>query len=218
MSLRPLRRLAALTLLGAVLAPATASAQPAGAGSSQLSPEQLVRKVTADVMTAIQSDAELRAGDRKKAIALAEEKVLPLIDFHAMTRLAVGRAWARATPAQRDALAGEFRTLLVGTYANAIDAYKGQTMRVLPVKAPADATEVTVRNLYLKPGKSPLPVDYDMVKTPDGWKIVDIVVDGVSLVLTYRSEFVEVASRDGIEGLIRQLREKNKANAARLSS
>lgn len=177
----------------------------------ELSPEELVRKVTADVLDAIKSDKALQAGDREKAIALAERKVLPLIDFRAMTRTAAGRIWRDATPEQRDRLTEEFREMLVRTYAKAIDVYRGQTMRVLPVRMPPDAREVTVRNQYLSPGKAPLPIDYRMTRTAEGWKIVDIVVDGISLALTYRTEFDEEARRSGIDGVIARLTEKNAA-------
>ncbi len=190
----------------------TISIPPAVAQSpEQLSPEELVRKVTSEVLDAIHKDKALQAGDRERAIALAEQKVLPLIDFRAMTRTAAGRIWRDASPEQRDRLTAEFRAMLVRTYAKAIDVYRGQTMRVLPVRMRPDAREVTVRNQYLSPGKAPLPIDYHMEKTSAGWKIVDIVVDGISLALTYRTEFDEEARRSGIDGVIARLSEKNAA-------
>ena len=71
------------------------------------------------------------------------------------------------------------------------------------------ATEVTVRNQYLKSGQPPVPVDYAMKKTPAGWMIYDITVDGVSLVLTYRSEFETITKTAGVGGLIKRMHEKN---------
>ncbi|TMI04971.1 MAG: ABC transporter substrate-binding protein [Betaproteobacteria bacterium] len=174
-----------------------------------LGPEELVRKVTQDVLDAIRSDRQLAAGDRQKALKLAEEKVLPHIDFEEAARLAVGRAWARAAPEQRKKLVEEFRRMLVRTYANAISAYEGQTMQVLPVRMKPGDTEVTVHNRYIRAGSKPLLVDYAMHKTAEGWKIYDITVEGVSLVLTYRSEFDAIVKQEGIDGLIRRLEEKN---------
>ncbi len=191
-----------LALLCALLLPISAAA------AQELSPEALVRQVTADVLDSIQNDAALQAGDRKKAIALAEQKVLPHIDFTEATRLALGSWWKTATPAQREKLSAGFRSLLVRTYANAIGAYKGQSMRVLPVRMEAGADDVTVRNQFLRPGAPPLRVDYAMYKTPAGWKIYDIVAEGVSLVLTYRAEFDQVARQSGIDGLIQRIAEK----------
>jgi len=192
----------------AILACLMALALPARA-QQDLGPEELVRKVTQDVLDAIRSDKQLAAGDKQKALKLAEEKVLPLIDFEEAARLAVGRAWAQATPEQRKKLVEEFRRMLVRTYSNAISAYEGQTMKVLPVRMKPGDTEVTVHNRYIRAGGQPLPVDYQMHKTDQGWKIYDITVEGVSLVLTYRSEFDAVVKQSGIDGLIKRLEEKN---------
>jgi len=191
-----------LSLLFALLLPAIAAA------AQELAPDALVRQVTADVLESIQGDAALQAGDRKKAIALAEQKVLPHIDFTEATRLALGSWWKTATPAQRERLSKEFRGLLVRTYANAIGGYKGQTMRVLPVRMEAGTDDVVVRNQFLRPGAPPLRIDYAMYKTPAGWKIYDIVAEGVSLVLTYRTEFDQVVRNSGIDGLIQRIAEK----------
>ena len=176
---------------------------------AQEKPEDLVRKVTEDVLAAIKSDKALQAGDREKALALAEQKVLPHIDFAESTKLAVGRAWSSATPEQQKKLVDSFRAMLVRIYSNAIEAYRGQTMRVQPVNTPAGATEVTVRNQYIRPGQTPVAVDYAMRKTPEGWKIYDINVEGMSLVLTYRAEFEQVTRQSGVEGLLKRLAEKN---------
>jgi len=181
--------------------------------AQELGPEELVRKVTTEVLQAIQSDKQLQAGDRKKALALAEQKILPLVDFREAARLAVGRAWNTATPEQQERITSEFRTLLVRIYSNAIGVYRGQTMRVQPVKAAPDATQVTVRNQYVSPGRPPTSVEYAMHKTPTGWKIYDITVEGVSLVLTYRGEFEQVVREGGIEGLIKRLGERNREPA-----
>jgi phospholipid transport system substrate-binding protein len=192
----------------AIFACLMALALPARA-QQDLGPEELVRKVTQDVLDAIRSDKQLAAGDKQKALKLAEEKVLPLIDFEEAARLAVGRAWAQATPEQRKKLVEEFRKMLVRTYSNAISAYEGQTMQVLPVRMKPGDTEVTVHNRYIRAGGKPLPVDYQMHKTDQGWKVYDITVEGVSLVLTYRSEFDAIVKQEGIDGLIKRLEEKN---------
>jgi phospholipid transport system substrate-binding protein len=177
--------------------------------AQELGPEELVRQVTGDVLDAIQSDQQLKGGDRKKMLALAEQKVLPHVDFEEAVKLAAGRSWQTATPEQRRQLAQEFRSMLIRIYSTAIETYRDQTMKVLPLHMAPGATEVTVRNKYLRPGRPPVPVEYAMRKTPGGWKIYDIVIEGVSLVLTYRAEFEQVARTAGIEGLIRRLQEKN---------
>jgi len=177
--------------------------------AQELGPEELVKKVTAEILDAVKSDKELASGNREKALKLAEEKVLPLIDFEEATRLAVGRSWSQASPEQKKRLTEEFRRMLVRTYSSAISSYQGQTMKVLPVRMKPGDTEATVRNQYIRPGAKPVQLDYSMHKTDAGWKIYDIVVEGISLVLTYRSEFDAVVKQEGIDGLIKRVAAKS---------
>jgi phospholipid transport system substrate-binding protein len=181
----------------------------AALGAQELGPEDLVKKVTTDVLDSLKSDTQLAAGDRKKALALAEQKILPHVDFREAAQLATGKAWQSATPEQQAKIVNEFRSMLVRIYSNAIHVYRGQTMRVMPVRLAPGATEVTVRNQYMRQGQSSVPVEYSMRKAADGWKIYDISVEGVSLVLTYRAEFENITRTSGVDGLIKRLAERN---------
>ena len=184
-----------------------------GAIAQEQKPDELVKQVTDDVMKAIQSDKQLAAGDKQKALRLAEEKILPHVDFEEATRLAVGRSWRQASAEQRKQLTNEFRRMLLRTYSNAISAYQGQQMKVLPLHMKAGETDVAVRNQYIRPGQQPVLVDYQMHKVGDAWKIYDIIVEGVSLVLTYRSEFDAVVKESGVDGLIKRIATKNEPAA-----
>ena len=195
-------RMKLLALLASFLLSLPAFAQ-------ELGPEDIVKKLTADVLDAIKSDKQLQAGDKRKALQLAEQKIIPHVDFREAAQLAMGKSWSTATPAQQNQVVNEFRSMLTRIYSNAIDVYRGQTMRVLPLRLPPGATEVTVRNQYLSQGRPPVPVEYAMKKTPEGWKIYDISVEGVSLVLTYRAEFESITRVSGIDGLLKRLAEKN---------
>jgi phospholipid transport system substrate-binding protein len=179
--------------------------------AQELSPDDTVKKVTDEVLASIKSDKQLAAGDKQKALKLAEEKVLPYIDFEEATRLAVGRAWSQATPEQKKKLVSEFRNMLVRTYSNAIEGYQGQTLKVLPARAgKQDAKDdATVRTQFVRAGGQPLPIEFQMRKTEKGWKVYDISVEGVSLVLTYRTEFDNIVKQEGIDGLIKRLTQKN---------
>jgi len=179
--------------------------------TTQPEPEALVRKITSEVLHELKSDKALQAGDKEKAIALAEKKILPHLDFAEATRFVMGRSWSRASAEQRQRLVAEFRRLLVRTYANAFHGYAGQAMEVLPVRMHPEDTEVTVRNRYLRPGGPPVMVDYAMHKTAEGWKIFDVAVEGISLLMVYRAEFSEQLRRAGVDDLIQGLAEKNKA-------
>lgn len=182
--------------------------------AQQATPDQLVQKVTDEVMAAIKSDKQLAAGDRQKALKLAEEKILPFVDFEQATRLAVGRAWSQASPEQKKRLVTEFKNMLVRTYSNAVEAYQGQTLKVLPARGKGDPEDTVVRTQFNRNGGQPLPIDFHMRQVDNTWKVYDIVVEGVSLVMTYRSEFDAVVKQEGIDGLIKRLAQKNTAPAA----
>ena len=197
-------------VLGFIFAMALAAA----AVAQELAPDQLEQKITDEVLAAIKSDKQLAAGDKQKAIKLAEEKVLPYIDFDQATRLAVGRAWSQASPEQKKRLVSEFRNMLVRTYSNAIEGYQGQTLKVLPSRGKQDPEDTTVRTQFIRAGGQPLPIEFHMRQADKTWKVYDIVVEGVSLVMTYRSEFDAIVKQKGIDGLIQALATKNIPAAA----
>lgn len=182
------------------------------ASAESLSPEALVKQVAADVLVATRKnkDKAVEANDKRDRLAHAEEKILPHVDFAEATRLAASAAWGRASPVQQVQLVSAFRAMLVRTYSNTIDAYRDQTMRVLPAKTVLRAREAVVHSEYVRPGEAPVGVEYAMRKSAGEWKIYDIAVEGVSLVLTYRPLFDHVTRTEGVDGLVRRLRENGK--------
>jgi phospholipid transport system substrate-binding protein len=189
--------------LALVLAAPVLSAQ-------EVEPNALLQSVTQEVIAAMKQERALHDGNMKKVTGVVETKVLPLFDFSRMTQIAVARNWRLATPAQQAALTTEFRTLLVRTYSIALSTYRDQVIEFRSMRsAPAD-TEVTVRSVVKQPGTAPIAMDYDMEKTPAGWKVYDIKVAGVSLVTTYRDTFSERIRDDGVDGLIKVLEDKNR--------
>src|SRR5581483_485827 len=181
---------------------------------AQQAPDELVRHVADDVLKIVRSDQELRSGDKSKAAQLIEEKIVPHFDFERMTRLAVGRSWREATPEQRQTLIDEFRTLLVRSYSSAYTSYKDIVVDVKPLKLQPNEDDVTVKTQIKLPGGAPpINVDYSMYKANPEWKVYDVVVDGVSLVTTYRSTFAEEVRKGGIPGLIKALADLNSGKA-----
>jgi phospholipid transport system substrate-binding protein len=173
-------------------------------------PDVLVRKTTEEVLTVVRNDKDIRAGNVARIVQLIEEKVAPHFDFERMTRLAVGRPWREASPAQREALIKEFRTLLVRSYSAAFTAYTGITVEYRPYKMNPGETETTVQTLIKLPGGAqPMGVDYDMGNTPEGWKVYDVRVAGASLIINYRNLFAQEIQNGGIDGLIKSLVDKN---------
>jgi phospholipid transport system substrate-binding protein len=190
-----------LAIFALILAPLVAAAQEA--------PDALVKRTTDEVLAIIKADKDLQSGNISKVVQLAEQKVLPHFDFERMTRLAVGRNWAQATPEQKQALTKEFRTMLVRTYSSSLSQYRNQSIEVKPAKVGAQDKEATVRTAVIQPGGPPIPIDYAMEKMDSGWKVYDVIIDGASLVTTYRGTFNEQVQKGGIDGLLKTLQDRN---------
>jgi phospholipid transport system substrate-binding protein len=181
--------------------------------AAELGPDDLVKRTSDEVLGIVKQDKDIQAGNRQKIFALVDAKVLPHFDFTRMTRLAMGRNWRNASPEQQQTLVKEFRDLLVRTYAVALAQYRDQKIEYKPTRLQPNDTETTVRTEIIQSGTEPVSIYYDMEKTPDGWKVYNIVVGGVSLVTNYRSEFNGIIAQSGIDGLINRLKEKNRTGS-----
>ncbi|MEP6966158.1 MAG: ABC transporter substrate-binding protein [Polaromonas sp.] len=206
MNRRTLGRLLTATLSLALLATAPL------ARAADEAPDALIRRVSSEVLDTIKADKAIQAGDMSRVLALVDSKVMPNVDFTRMTASAVGRNWRQATPEQKKRLQDEFKTLLVRTYSGALSQVKEQTLNVKPLRGAPTDTEVTVRTEVLGRG-NPVQLDYRMEKTPTGWKIYDLNVLGVWLVETYRTQFAQEISANGVQGLIASLVQRNQSNA-----
>jgi phospholipid transport system substrate-binding protein len=198
-----------VALLLALLAVA---ALPAAA---QEAPDALVKRVSTEALATIKSDPQIQAGDVTRIRELIETRLAPHFDMTRMTALAMGKNWRTATPEQQKRLADEFRTLLVRTYSTALTKYRDETIEYKPLRANPGDTDVIVRTQVVRQGAQPVPIDYSMEKTPDGWKAYDVVIGGVSLVTNYRDEFNQQVQAGGIDGLIKTLAERNKGGPAK---
>ncbi len=170
-------------------------------------PDALVSRVSNEVLQILQGSAA--APGSAEVIAQVKEKILPHFDFSRMTALATGIGWRTASAGQKTELTEQMRTLLVRTYSSALSKYKDQTLEFLPPRESADKNRVIVRSLLKQPGAQAIAVDYRMASSSEGWKVYDVVVDGVSLVTTYRDAFSTEVRNNGIDGLIRMLKDKN---------
>ena len=179
------------------------------------SPDELVKRTAEDVLTSVKSDADIQAGDQAKIFALAEEKILPNFNFDKVSRLVLGKNWTKATPEQKTAFQNEFKTLLIRTYATALSKYKNQTIEYKPLRMAEGAVTASVKTAILQPGGQPIAVDYSLEKKTDAWKVYDIVIEGVSLVTNYRSQFAQEIRQNGLDSLIKKLADKNKAAMAK---
>ncbi len=172
-------------------------------------PQQMVRETGDKVLAEVSArKAELEANP-KLIYPLVQDTVLPHFDFRQMSQSALGRFWY-ASEAQKDGVTREFRELLVRTYATALLGYSGQQIEYLPVQYRPGETKVMIPTRIASSGAPPVPINYRLHFDESKWLVYDVVIDGVSLITNYRSQFAAEVRRGGIDGLISVLAEKNR--------
>lgn len=184
-------------------------AMPAAA---QTEPEQLIRDTADRVMTEIKNNGDSYRQNEAALYEMVDAVVLPHFDFDAMADLALGRYVEKVTAEQRPLIVNEFRTLLVRTYGKALLEYNDEKLIFLPMAGDPASGEVKVRSEIEQAGGFPIPMDYALRKTGGSWKVYDISVDEISLVTNYRSSFARAIKKNGVDGLIDTLRERNQGS------
>jgi phospholipid transport system substrate-binding protein len=187
------------------------AASLATAVQAQDAPDVLIQTVSEEVLDIIRKDKDIQGGNTNKVIELVDKKVLPHFNFSHMTALAVGKDWKKATPQQQQQLTGEFKTLLVRTYSNALTGYRNQKIVYKPLKMNAGDVEALVRTEVQQPGSKAIQLDYSVEKLDSGWKVFDVTVAGISLVTNYRDQFGQEVRNGGIDGLISTISAKNRS-------
>ncbi len=174
-------------------------------------PQKMVRETGDRILAELtKRKAELEA-DPKLIYPLVQDTVLPHFDFRQMSQSAMGRYWRQATDEQKERVTHEFRELLVRTYATALLGYSGQQIEYLPVQFPDGATRIMIPTRISAMDAPPIPINYRLQRRADDkWMVYDVVIDGVSLITNYRSQFATLVRRKGIDGLISQLAAKNR--------
>jgi phospholipid transport system substrate-binding protein len=204
-----------LTVLTPASQAQSANAPTVAAAAAQ-TPDQLINRLSNELLDAVRADKSIQAGDTKKVLAIVDERVVPYVSFQRMTSSAVGRYWRQATPEQQASLETEFKTLLMRTYAGALSQVKDQTVVIKPSRNLPEDEEQIVRTEVRGGGGDPVQLDYRVEKSPSvGWKIYDVNVLGVWLVENYRNSFAQEINKGGIDGLIAKLSERNKSAASR---
>jgi phospholipid transport system substrate-binding protein len=179
----------------------------------QLTPDGLIKTVVSDVMASVKSDPEIQKGSIPRIVDLVEKKIVPYTDMRRTTEMAMGPNWKKATPEQQVQLVNEFKNLLIRTYSGALSQLRDQTVQFKPLRAAPDDKEVVVRTIVIGRG-DPVPLDYRLEKTANGWRVYDMNIMGVWLVEAYRNQFANQISQNGVEGLVKFLQERNKQLAA----
>lgn len=173
-------------------------------------PRDVIKTTTDQVLMEVKSDREALRADPAKMYNLVSELIFPHFDFPIMAQWVLGSHWKDASEATRKEFIEQFRKLLVRTYATALLEFSNQTISYPDAEDTQKGKTVLVRQSIGQTGSEPIVLGYRLHRPSEQWKVLDVAVDGVSLVKTYRASFVSIIKEGGVEGLISSLSEKNK--------
>jgi phospholipid transport system substrate-binding protein len=189
-----MRALITLLLLSAL------SLSPAAAAAVEESATAALKARDAEIRAALPpSGGELDPARRRKI----ENIITRAVDVHGMVEAAMGAKWKQITEAQRRRLVAAFENRFRSTSGGELDTYRSTQIEYRD-EVPNGQGVVQVPTRVVVKGE-PTDITYALKRTKDGWRIVDLVVDGVSTVANYRSSFARVISKEGVEGLIKRL-------------
>jgi ABC-type transporter MlaC component len=191
-----------------------AAAVVSSAAFAQAAPDAVVKGAVEGTVAAMKADPQARGGDMSKITQVVETRFVPYTDFQRTTRIAVGKAWATATPEQQKQLYEQFTKLLVGTYAASLSQLRDQDVkfRFLPSASTEETKDTVVQSHVISNGGDD-SIDYRLEKTASGWKIYDINMMGAWLIQVYQTQFADQLAKGGIDGLIKFLTTHNARSA-----
>ena len=172
-------------------------------------PQKIVRE-TIDQVLEVLAHKDLGTDERIRRI---EEIAYGRFDFATISRLVLARSWKQFTPEQREEFVEQFKIQLSRSYGTRITRYEQEQVAILGSRAEPRG-DVTVATRIEGGTADGILVDYRLRKGDGPWMLIDVIIEGVSLVSSYRSQFAEILGHGDPEELLKQLREKNAASAA----
>jgi phospholipid transport system substrate-binding protein len=212
MSLIRASTLALIALLGlAPMAIQAADAPPAkpAAAVPGPGPQELMRKVSQDILRELDANRAAYTKDPKQLRALVDKHLLPHFDVDYAARLVLGKHWRTATEAQRKRFIDAFYQSLMRNYGDAILEFTADRLTILPFKGDPASGSATVRTEVKRSDGTPVPVNYSLHGTPQGWKAWDVTIEGISYVKNYRTDFGAEIEQKGIDSVIQRLEAQN---------
>ncbi|HVC01719.1 MAG TPA: ABC transporter substrate-binding protein [Steroidobacteraceae bacterium] len=197
---------------GAVHAGRAATPGPAPAATpavAQMGPEQVVENSAKRMLTELSAHRAMYAKDPAKLDALVANVLLPNFDSEYAARLVLGPAWRTATPEQRKRFVAAFYHSLLHSYGAALVDFTANRFHILPYRGRAGATQATVRTFVMRANGERVPVDFTLHKTPGGWKAWDVVIEGISYVKSFRTDFASEIQQKGLAEVITRLEREN---------
>lgn len=167
-------------------------------------PTAVVERTTSSVI-AILTNAALSTEEKRTRV---EDVVLSSVDFETLSKLVIARNWSKFTEAQRAEFMTLFRNHLSMTYGRNVESYKNEKVTITGSRE-ENGGDTTVKTKILRGGPGDILVDYRMRQRDGTWKIIDVIIEGVSLVSNFRSQFQDVVASGGPERLLALLRDKN---------
>ena len=195
--------LAAGTFGGAALAQAPA-AGATGAPSS-LGPQELVEQSAKRMLAELDANRALYQKDSSKLESLVANVLLPNFDIDYAARLVLGQSWRTATEEQRKRFVAAFYHSLLRNYGNALLNYTSGNFSILPYRGDPNDTQATVRTEIKKSTGEKVPVNFSLHKTDSGWKAWDVVIEGISYVKSFKTDFATEIQQKGLDEVIDRL-------------
>lgn len=186
---------------------ALAAAPVAGGGSAvdASSPDQLVKSAASTMLQELDAHRAEYRQDPAKLRALVDQTLLPHFDSEFAAREVLGPHWRAATPDQRQRFINAFYNSLLNNYGNALLGFTGNSMQVLPYRALPNAPYAVVDTRVRKSDGSIVNVNYQLHATAQGWKVWDVVVEGISYDKSFQEDFSEQIDRQGLDAVIGRL-------------
>ena len=178
---------------------------PAAAQGATEQPSQVVESAADGLLKALDANRQEYRKSPAKVQALVDQYILPHVDTQFAAQLVLGRYWRTATPQQRQRFIDAFYHSMLNNYGAAIVEFTANTLKVYPTKVSPGSQNATVRTQMSRSSGAPVSVNYYMHMTPQGWKAWDVVIDGVSYVMSYRQDFGSQIAQQGIDSVINRL-------------
>ena len=168
------------------------------------SPTAVVQQ-TADAVVVVLADKSLSTKDKRSKI---EQIVYAHFDFTTLSKLVLARNWKQLSPPQQRDFVEEFKRHLSVTYSRNVETYNNERAVVTADRQESNG-DWTVKTKIVRPSAEDILVDYRLRKQGDTWQVIDVIIEGVSLVANFRSQFQEILTSSNHDHLIQLLREKN---------
>ncbi|HSZ09684.1 MAG TPA: ABC transporter substrate-binding protein [Steroidobacteraceae bacterium] len=188
--------------------------------ASSLAPQELVENSAKRMLAELDKNRAMYKADPSKLDDLVGNVLLPYFDTDYAARLVLGQTWRTATPEQRKRFVDAFYHSLLRNYGAALVDFTGDRFIVLPYKGDANDTTATVRTEVKRSTGDKVPVNFSLRKTPEGWKAWDVVIEGISYVKSFRTDFASEIQQKGLDDVITRLEKEGRVgpNGAAVSS